>query len=447
MLQPHIFKAYDVRGVFDRDWDATGAAAVARAFAQHFHLCTVVLGWDMRVSSDEMVAAIEQALIASGVRVISVGRVTTPILYFATAHYGDRDGGIMVTASHNTGEWNGMKFCLSDGMPVGESNGLKEVATLALRGEFVDVGGGMAQHQEVIEDARATVVRAGTLTGTSISVVIDCGNGMEGATIHKLLARVPQIQAHVLYDTPDGSFPHHEANPLKEETLADLKREVVSFGAALGVAFDGDGDRIGFVDEQGAMVSGDVMTALIAAQLLKKNPNAPVLYDLRSRRAVARAITEAGGVAVMSRVGHAFIKKQMREVGALFAGELSSHFYFRDFYSVECADLMMLLVVRLLQETGQPLSALAAPLLSDAHSGEINFHVADRGAALAALEAAFAGQSHEVLKLDGVSFDMGDWWFNVRSSNTEPLLRLNMEAPTRAELETHVAEVKKILGV
>ncbi len=447
MLQKSIFKAYDVRGVYGHDWDAAGAAAVARAFVEQFGLRTVVLGWDMRVSSSAIVMAIEAALIASGVQVIKVGQVTTPILYFATAHYDGRDGGIMVTASHNTGEWNGMKFCLNDGMPVGETNGLREIKERAVAGVFTDRAGGSVAIQEVIDSALSFVVHKAAMDRAPILVVIDCGNGMEGATIKNLLARVPQVQAYILYDTPDGTFPHHEANPLKEETLAEVKREVLARGAALGIAFDGDGDRVGFVDERGQMIGGDVMTGLIGQELLKQQNGATVLYDVRSRRSVVRALAAAGGVPLMSRVGHAFIKKQMCEVGALFAGELSSHFYFRDFYGVECADLMMLLVIRLLQTTGTPLSELAAPFLGDAHSGEINFHIADRDAALAALNTAFAPRAKNISTLDGLLFDCGDWWFNVRPSNTEPLVRLNAEAATPELLATHLHEIKQILGV
>lgn len=447
MLNPSVFKAYDVRGVYGVDWDADGAALVARAFVEKFGLKSVALGWDMRASSPAMVAAVEKILVDAGVRVIKIGEVTTPTLYFAVAHYADRDGGIMITASHNTGEWNGMKLCLGEGMPVGESSGLLDIKELALKGLFShSVISGTVETVDAVEACLDYVVGLVPLAPEPISVVIDCGNGMEGATVKKLLSRLPHVQAHLMFADPDGSFPNHEANPLKESTLADLKREVRERGAAFGVAFDGDGDRVGFVDETGAMVGGDVMTALAAQALLKKHPGAKILYDLRSRSSVGRAITAAGGVPELCRVGHAFIKKQMRESGAFFAGELSCHFYAREFFSVESADYMMLLVLQLLQTTGQPLSVLARALYVEAHSGEINYHVVDRAAALDALEKNLGAGARDVLRLDGLTFTMDSWWCNVRPSNTEPLLRVNVEAATPEAVAQHLSEIEKIIG-
>jgi len=447
MLQSHIFKAYDVRGVYGIDWDAAGAAVIARAFIEEFSIKTLVLGWDMRVSSPEIVAAIEVAAIEAGVRLIKVGQVTTPVLYFATAGYPGMDGGIMVTASHNTGEWNGMKLLQGSGMPIGQASGLEAIKARALAGEFVASAElGTAESRDVLNDCLDKIFSMATLDESKpLSVVIDCGNGMEGATIHQMLARLPEVSAHVMYDTPDGMFPNHEANPLKEETLDALKREVIERGAAVGLAFDGDGDRVGFVDERGKMVSGDVLTGLVARELLKTHPGATILYDLRSRRSVARAVEAAGGHALTSRVGHAFIKKQMREVDALFAGELSCHFYFRDFFSVECADAMMLFVLKLLQTSGKPLSVLAEDFLSDAHSGELNFEVHDRSGTLARLEAEYGMRAVAVSRLDGLLFDMGDWWFNVRASNTEPLLRLNLEAQDTATMQAKLHEVQTLI--
>lgn len=446
MLNPKVFKAYDIRGVYGVDWDADGAGCIVDAFVRVFGVRRLVLGWDMRLSSPDMVAAIERAARAAGAVVVRVGQVTTPMLYFATAGYDGNDAGIMVTASHNTGEWNGMKLLLGNGMPVGEASGLLDVKALACAPDSVPRMApqqkGIVSDRDIRDDYVRKIFSMASLDETRpLSVVIDCGNGMEGAIVHRVLAQLPMVTAHVMYDTPDGSFPHHEANPLKHETLHDLQREVVARGAACGIAFDGDGDRVGFVDERGNVIGGDVLTGLVACELLKNaEPRTPVLFDLRSRRAVVRAIEAAGGSAQMSRVGHAFIKKQMREAGALFAGELSCHFYFRDFYNVECADAMMLLVMQLLQN-GAPLSEQVAGFLSDAHSGEMNFEVADRDVALKMIEDHFAPQARDVSRLDGLLFDMGDWWFNVRASNTEPLLRLNAEASTSEALARHVATI------
>lgn len=448
MLLPKVFKAYDVRGVYGEEWDAAGAAQIARAFIEHFDIKTLVLGWDMRVSSPEMVEAIEVAAVSSGVKLIKVGCVTTPILYFATAGYEGNDGGIMITASHNTGEWNGMKMLLGNGMPVGEASGLLEIKTRALAEDFApETTVGTVENREVVEECLDKIFSMVSLDDSKpLSIVVDCGNGMEGAVIHKLLARIPMISAHVMYETPDGTFPNHEANPLKEKTLEALKHEVVSRGASVGLAFDGDGDRVGFVDELGNMIGGDVLTGLIGQELLRTHQGAKILFDLRSRRAVARAVEAAGGVPEMSRVGHAFIKKQMRENGAIFAGELSCHFYFQEYFSVECAEAAMLYVLKLLQTSGKPLSVLAAEFLSDAHSGEINFEVHDRAAALEKIESVYAPIAKSVSRLDGLLFDMGDWWFNVRPSNTEPLLRLNLEAKSADVMHQKISEVQNLIS-
>lgn len=448
MLQPKVFKAYDVRGVYGVDWDAEGAARVARGFIEEFGIKQLVLGWDMRISSPEMVVAIEAAAIAAGVHVVKVGCVTTPMLYFATAGYPGNDGGIMITASHNTGEWNGMKMLLGNGMPVGEASGLVAIKERACAGNFVAAPHpGTLESRDVMSDCFDKVFSITPLgEQKDLSVVIDCGNGMEGAVIHTLLSRLPMVRAHVMYDTPDGTFPHHEANPLKEETLEDLKREVVARGADLGVAFDGDGDRIGFVDERGEFVSADVLAALVARELLKDHPGATIMYDLRSRRVIDAVVKAAGGKTEMSRIGHAFIKKQMRESGALFASELSGHFYFQDYFNVECSEVMMLLVLRLLQNSNKKLSQLAASMMVDAHSGEINFTVADRDGALHALEAAYGPHAKAVSKIDGLLFDMGDWWFSVRASNTEPLLRLNLEAHDPGLMKEKIKEVQSFIS-
>lgn len=447
LLNEQIFRAYDVRGVVGRDWDAGGAELVARAFFEFTGARQVVLGWDMRASSEELVAAVERAALAAGITLVKVGRVTTPELYFATANYPGNDAGLMITASHNTGEWNGFKMLRGDGAPIGENSGMTEIKALALAGNFLPaVGNGKIVNKNVLADYLQKVLGMCPLDYTRpLRVVVDYGNGMGAVTNRPLLSALPMVETATMFADPDGSFPNHEANPLKTETLAELQEKVRGHQADFGVAFDGDADRVGFVDETGAVVGGDALTGLIGEQLLKENPGAVILYDLRSRRAVERALVAAGGVAHICRVGHAFIKKQLREENALFAGELSSHFYFRDFFGVECADLMMLQVARLLQETGKPLSELVKPFLVDAHSGEINFTVIDRAAKMAELEKIFTPRAQAVSPLDGLLFDMGTWWFNVRPSNTEPILRLNLETTEPAQLPELLAEVQNII--
>jgi phosphomannomutase len=367
--------------------------------------------------------------------VVDLGLVATPMLYFGVASLGAA-AGIMVTASHNPGEYNGFKICLRDAVPVGESSGLREIEAL------VDARSGASK-----ADPRGTVTTHDLVAGyvehalavgegcPTLKVVIDCGNGMASVGLEPILEKLP-IEVVRLYFEPDGSFPNHEADPLKVENLADVCEAVRREGADFGVAFDGDGDRAVFVDGSGEPISADLATALIARHMLVRSPGALVLYDLRSSRVVAEEIERCGGVARMCRVGHSFVKAQMREEGAIFAGELSGHLYFRFSENLVADDgtAAFIAILDVLAKEERPLAELIDPLRCYSHSGEINSQVTDVDFVLNEIAAEHAS-APEVSRLDGLLVRYPSWWFNLRPSNTEPVLRLNLEADTSEEME------------
>ena len=421
-----IFKAYDIRGLYPEALNGGIARRIGRAFVRFNGIGKIVVGRDMRLHSPEVFAGLAQGLTESGCEVIDIGMCSTPMCYHAVG-YLEADGGVMVTASHNPGEWNGMKFCAKGAVPISGATGLQEVEKYFLEDAPVpDVAPGRVVAYDIAPRYGAFVRSFSRLTRT-LKVVCDFANGMgsyEIAGIRELFDVIP------LYETPDGSFPNHEANPLHLETLKALQQKVVETGADFGAAFDGDADRCGFVDDRGEIIPMDLFTGIVAMGLLRNGP-ATILYDLRSSRAVRECIEENGGRAVMSRVGHSFIKKQMREENALFAGELSGHYYFRENYVAESQALAMLTLGNLICDTGKSASQLAEPLKRYFSSGEINSRVEDVPKIIQAIRTRYA--DGELFELDGISGEFGSWRFNVRASNTEPLLRLIVEADT-AEL-------------
>jgi len=453
-LLPKIFKAYDVRGVVPTELDADGARLVGQAAVKFTGAKTLVVGKDMRESTPALFETFADGALSQGADIIDVGLVTTPMFYFAVGDYDLHDAGVMVTASHNPKQYNGFKLCYGDVLPIGAASGIYDVRDLAIKGPYPEKRRG----QVVETDIKAAYlerlfrqINVGKFR--PLKVVVDTGNGMEGIIIKEIFERLPKCKMTGLFLELDGNFPNHEANPLKEETLEALKREIKRSKADLGVAFDGDADRVGIVDERGNTVRGDILVALLAPWLLKKEePGTAVLYDVRESLVVAEEIERAGGRAVMCRVGHGLIKPQMREEKAVFAGELSNHFYFRDFYNAESSDLVMLLVMELMSKTGKKLSELVEPLMRYHHSGEINSEVADKDEVLAELEEAYGHEAATITKIDGLRLDFRnelhpeeDWWFNVRASNTEPLLRLNLEAKSKEKMETKREELLKII--
>jgi len=425
-----IFKAYDIRGVVPEQLDPDVAYGIGRATAHYFEADLIAVGRDARTHSPELAEALIDGIRDEGVDVIDLGLISTPMLYFAVDQL-EAGGGVMVTASHNPGEYNGFKLCREHAIPVGEASGLKQIEELcSARAGAPAVSPRGILRVEAVVDAYVEHVLASGTSRPKLKVAIDCGNGMSGRALVPLLERL-SLEVERLYFEPDGSFPNHEADPLKRENLEDLVQAVRRTGADFGVAFDGDGDRACFVDEQGEPISSDLITALLARYQLMRSPRGRVLYDLRSSRVVPEEISKAGGRAEMCRVGHSFVKAQMRESGAIFAGELSGHFYFRfsDKLIADDGTAAFVAMLDVLADRDQPLSAIVAPLRRYAASGEINRRVDDVSHVLKTIESEYA-EGAEVSNLDGLLVRYPEWWFNLRPSNTEPVLRLNLEADT-----------------
>jgi phosphomannomutase len=437
-LNPDIFKAYDIRGIAGRDIDGDVAEAIARAFAHVLgeleskppSELRVALGRDMRLSAPELVARYRDGLVREGVQVLDAGMVGTEMLYWLV---GDRalDGGLMCTASHNPKPYTGAKLVRSGALALSGESGIQDVRRLIEDG--IPEHGGPAGSVEQVELYAAFHEAALKLVDTSavqpLRVVVDGGNGMAGPMVGPLLERLG-LDLITAYWEPDGELPDHEPNPLLPENRAFIMRTVVEQRADLGIAWDGDADRCFFIDDTGRFVDGDFLTALLAQALLEKSDpgrGETILYDVRASRAVPDLVQQAGGTALKNRVGHAFFKTRMRETGAAFGGEVSGHYYFREFYNADSGTLPALLMLELLSKRGAKLSELLAPLRARYFlSGEINSEVADQQAKMAEIEARYADA--RIDHLDGVSIDYDDWHFNVRPSNTEPLLRLCLES-------------------
>jgi phosphomannomutase len=448
-MKREVFKAYDVRGLYPEQLDAPAALAIGRAVAGFLGGPAVVVGMDMRASGADLRQALVTGLRGEGLEVIDIGRVATPMVYFATGLLGT-SGGVMITASHNPAAYNGMKLCGKQAVPIGIETGLADIRERALSvyGAAAPAPRGGLRHEDIRQRYYRSLLDAFPRR-PELSAVIDAGNGIAGEAIAGLLDQLP-LRTTRLYFEPDGSFPNHEADPLKAENLVDLQREVRASGADLGVALDGDGDRAVFVDERGEAVPADLMTALLADVVLEQGllgagPGAHVVHDLRSSRSVAEVIRARGATPVRSRVGHAFMKARMRECGGCFGGELSGHYYFRfpAGYVADDGAAAVMLLLQALDLRRRPLSELWKPYRRYAQSGELNSKVADVAAAVARVRAAHAdGRADE---LDGLSVDYPDWWFNLRPSNTEPLLRLNVEAPDAAQLAAHTGKLLTLI--
>jgi phosphomannomutase len=457
-MSSSVFHAYDIRGLAPGELDAAFSSRLARAILRELHPKNVLVGRDMRVTSPELEKALVEELVSYGVNVIRIGLCSTPMFNVVVGlHEGTVDLGVMVTASHNPGKYNGFKMVKGDMTPIGQGSGMEELEASFNRDESLPVA---STRGTITDDAEALlryverILKIASLPSDmpKMNIAIDAGNGMGGAVLPELLKRLPWLEAKTLYMEPDGNFPNHEANPLKRETLKDLSSLVVKESCAFGVAFDGDADRVGFVDETGTPIPGDLMTAVLAAEMLTTKPGGRVLYDLRSSWSVPEAIQEAGGTANMCRVGHAFIKRQMREEGALFAGEVSMHYYFHDLKNVESGDLVLLLMLKRFVHEGKPFSSLWKPLLRYAHSGEINFEVEDKMSALQRVKEAYQSKATSVSEIDGIRMEFRDashpetdWWFSLRLSNTEPLIRLNLESRSEEVTKAKVQELSAFI--
>jgi phosphomannomutase len=448
VLDPKVFKAYDVRGIYPSELDEDGAFAIGRAYVEQFEPERIAVGRDMRLSSPSMARAAIEGASAAGAEVVDIGLVGTEMLYFAVGELG-LDGGIQVTASHNPKEYTGMKIVRRGALPVGGDSGLLEIRDRALAG-LGHVGGqapDRAREEDVFPGFVEKVLSFIDPSAVEpLRVVIDTANGMGGVMLPPVLERI-SIDAVPYFFEPDGSFPNHEPNPLLPENREFVIGKVREDAAVLGVAFDGDADRCFFIDDTGEFVPGDFVTALLAESILQKHPgaDAKIIYDVRASWAVRETIERAGGIPLINRVGHAFIKQRMREEEAVFAGEVSGHYYFRDYYQADSGVIPFLLMLELISTRGQSLSDLLRPFRDRYFlTGEINVPVGDVAVKLQELKERFGGEG-EVSHLDGISIEAEDWHMNVRPSNTEPLLRLNLEARSKQLMEKKRDEVLEVL--
>src|SRR3989344_939315 len=454
-----IFRAYDIRGKYPEEINEDAAYKIARAFARYLKLgvrsgelegapLKIVVSADARVSSPALKEAFLDGLLDEGVEIIDAGLTTTPMHYFIV-NKTEADGGAMVTASHNPAEFNGIKFTKKDAVPIGEGAGMEEVKNDAIRGIFVNGARGKIIKKDFLEDyLNFFEEKFQELKAYNVRLIVCAGNGMASILLEKLFLKFPKMQVEFLHDDLDMTSPNHEADPLKSKNMEDVRHLVSDNGSDLGISFDGDGDRIGFVDEKGEIVRGDMMTALLAKKYAEVGEK--IIYDLRSSRVVREEIESHSALPIESRVGHAFIKRLMRENNAVFGGELSGHYYFRDFFYCDSAVFAALALLDLLRLENKKLSELVTPLLRYAKSEEINFKVKDKDKVLDKIAAYFS--DGKISYLDGIKieyltphtkkFGVGaSWWFSLRPSNTEDLVRLNIEADTKKLLD----EKRKLL--
>ncbi|MDQ3121509.1 MAG: phosphomannomutase/phosphoglucomutase [Actinomycetota bacterium] len=446
MLDPAVFKAYDIRGLYRDELDEDGAYLVGRAYVEHFEPRAIAVGRDMRLSSPAMAAAFVEGAADAGADVLDIGLVGTEMVYFAVVELG-LDGGACITASHNPKEYTGMKIVRRGALPVGGDSGLAEIRARALEGFGHVQRRGAVREEDVwpgfVEKVLSFVAPESI---RPLRVVVDAANGMAGAMLPPVLERLPQLDVVRCFFEPDGTFPNHEPNPLLPENREFIVAKTLEAGAALGVAYDGDADRCFFVDDTGQFVPGDFVTALLAESVLEREPGAKVIYDVRASRAVPETIERAGGIPLVNRVGHAFIKQRMRKEGAAFGGEVSAHYYFRDFSQADSGVVPFLLMVDLLSRRGKTLSELLAPFRERFFlTGEINTPVEDVPLKLQELKERYAAEGGRISHLDGLSVDFDEWHFNVRPSNTEPLLRLNLEALAQSVMEEKRDEVVALI--
>ncbi len=437
-----IFKAYDVRGLAPEEIDAELShdigAAFGRFVADEDDADTIVVGYDMRPTGPDFAAAFARGAMAQGVNVVDVGLVSTDMLYFASGSM--NVPGAVFTASHNPAEYNGIKMCRPGAAPLGADSGLTVVKEMARARLAPTASRGSLSTTNVLEDFVQHVLSFIDVSALRpLKVVADTANGMGGLVVPAVFRHLP-FDLEILYEELDGTFPNHPADPLQEENLADLKKRVMEVGADIGLAFDGDADRVFLVDASAEGVSGSLTTALVAQQVLEREPGATVLHNLICSKVVPELITELGGTPVRTRVGHTFIKAVMKETGAAFGGEHSGHYYFRDNYRADSGLIAAVMVLAGMCTANESLADLVAPLRRYSASGELNTRVDNTDAVIEHVSSVYAGASQD--SFDGLTVDLGDWWFNLRASNTEPLLRLNLEAADDAEVDCRVAEVR-----
>jgi phosphomannomutase len=441
-----VFKAYDVRGTVPDQLDADMCRAIGRAMARFAGVSRILVARDMRETGVELSAAFSDGVRAEGVDVTDLGLASTDFLYFASGHL-DAPGA-MFTASHNPAQYNGLKLCLSGARPIGRDTGLAEIEAVAdeLLGAPLPPPTGTLSEKDLLGEWAEHVVSfvdVGSLR--PLKVVADTANGMGGLVVPIVFERLP-FSVEILFPELDGTFPNHPADPIQPENLVALKAAVLEQGADIGLAFDGDADRVFLVDEKAEPVSGSLTTTLVAASMLAKHPGETILYNLICSHVVPEVVTELGGKPVRTQVGHSIIKKVMADTGAIFGGEHSGHYYYRDNFRADSGIITALLVLELLSQSAQPLSEMLQPYRRYVDSGEINTTVTDPAATVEAIAAREREAGASVDRLDGLTVEHVDWWYNVRPSNTEPLLRLNVEAKTAERCAAHVAEVQQLIA-
>ncbi len=438
MTNTSIFHAYDIRGKYPEEINEETVYAIGRAVVCHLNCKELRIGRDCRLSSPQLHAAFTTGVQDQGCTVIDIGLCSTPVLYFASK----KSPAIMITASHLPPEYNGIKICKKNAEPIGSETGLQEIKEIFTKKNFpIPKQKGTLHHENILPDyIKHCMTFAEHIK--PLTVVADAGNGMGGMTCTEVFKHLP-CTLIPLYFNPDGRFPNHEANPLKPENMRDVQTAVKQHHADIGVAFDADADRALLVDEKGNIISGDQILGLLAQDLLHKTKNATILYDLRATRALPHFITSLGGKPLKTRVGHAFIKKAMREHNATLGGELSGHFYFKNNNSAESTDITLLTILNILSREEKKLSELVKPLQTYAHSGEKSYAVQDTQKTLHTLEKAYPNATID--RTDGITITFDTWWFNARPSQTEPVLRLVIEANTPQELKKRTSQVEHII--
>jgi phosphomannomutase len=448
MIDESIFKAYDIRGVYPESLNESVARDIGRAFVNHLGLSgsRVVVARDMRLSGEALKKAFIEGVTEAGADVLDLGLTSTDALYFAVGHL-EEPGGAMITASHNPKEYNGFKLCREHAIALSGEQGIGQIRDLIVSGKLPEPAGylGSIEHSDIAEDyAKHCLTFIDTEGLRPLKIVVDAGNGMAGKALPPIFEKLP-FEYVPMYFELDGSFPNHPPNPIEPDNIKELQERVVAEGADFGAAFDGDADRVFVVDEKGGTISGDLLATLVAKNVLEKEPGATILYSAVCSKAFPELVEREGGRAIRTKAGHSIIKPQMRENDAAFGGEHSGHFYFRDNYFADSGIIAMLTVAELLARQEGPLSELLAPIDPYVRSGEINSEVEDQQATLKKVEEHYARRGRpKIDHLDGLTVDFGEWWFNLRPSNTEPLLRLNVEASDR---ETMARERDELLNL
>src|ERR687893_1887546 len=450
MIDESIFKAYDIRGVYPESLNEGVAREIGRAFVNYLGLTgsRVLVARDMRLSGEALGEAFIAGVTGAGADVLDIGLVSTDALYFAVGHL-EEPGGAMVTASHNPKEYNGFKLCREDAIALSGEQGIGQIRDLIVSDKLPEPAdyAGSVEESDIAEDyAEHCLTFIDTEGLRPLKLVVDAGNGMAGKMLPPIFERLPFEYIPMFFE-PDGSFPNHPPNPIEPENVKDLQERIVAEGADFGVAFDGDADRCFVVDEKGVTISGDLLAALVAKNVLEKEPGATILYSAVCSKAFPELVASEGGRAIRTKAGHSIIKPQMREYDAAFGGEHSGHFYFRDNYFADSGIIAMLTVAELVARQDGPLSELLDPIDPYVRSGEINSEVEDQEATLQEVEEHYAKRGDpKIDHLDGLTVDYGDWWFNLRPSNTEPLLRLNVEASDRETLERERDELLALIS-